>query len=250
MARTARWKEEDLPHGSLRITLSSWKYFHDFLQESLMQTKNYIYRGQEDDSWKLEPTLVRQCRINSHNKFDAIKEEHLANFKFAVRGRASNLRDIINDEDELWALGQHHGLSTPLLDFTYSPYVAAYFAFCKTNTTSKYRVIYAVSQFSVEHQLKDDLELYKPISDHNIRLLSQGGLFVKFKNENDIETILKKGFEATEAKIKLYIIKIPNKDRELCLKSLNSMNINHNSLFPDLYGSSIFCNTKLQIKKY
>jgi len=250
MARTARWKKEDVPHGIIRVTLASWKYFHDYLEEIIIDKKNYIFRGQEDELWKLEPTLIRHCKSNPESKFDTVMNEHLSNFKFAIRGRTNNLKDIINDDDELWALGQHNGLNTPLLDFTFSPYVAAYFAFCKPNVNSSYRVIYGISQAAVEMQLKEDLSLYKPISDYNVRLLSQGGMFVKFKNENDVEAILQKYYNADEKKIKLFIIKIPSKNREMCLKFLNSMNINHNTLFPDLYGSSIYCNTKLSIKNY
>ena len=204
----------------------------------------------KSESWKLEPTLVRHFRNRNEGTYKSVIRMHLNNFKYSVRGRTNNLKDIIDDADELWALGQHHGLNTPLLDFTNSPYVSAYFAFHEEKSDSDYRVVYGISQAAIRTKLKSDLELFKPLSDHNKRLLSQGGLFVKFKTEKDIESLLAENYEAEEKKIKLYRIRIPNKDREICLKFLNNMNINHNTLFPDLLGTSIYCNTKLEIKNY
>ena len=45
-------------------------------------------------------------------------------------------------------------------------------------------------------------------------------------------------------------IHVPNEDRDGCLKHLNSMNINHASLFPDLMGAARFCNMKLDVDGY
>jgi hypothetical protein len=249
MARPKSWTLK-FEYGIQEVRLSSWKYFHNYLQQSLIESDNYLYRGQQDGTWKVEPTLIRVCREYSHNKYSSVLKTHLNNFKFSIRGRARNLKDIIDNDDELWALGQHFGLSTPLLDFTDSPYVSAYFAFQEKNNSSQYRVIYGLSKNAVESKLKTFIEYFKPLSDNNQRLISQGGSFIKFKSEVDIESLIRETYSKDEKLIKLYKILIPNKDRELCLKFLNNMNINHNTLFPDLIGASIFCNTKLEIQKY
>lgn len=252
MARTPRWKQDGYEKGVVTYTLSSWKYFHDFIHErKLLDFKTYVYRGQRSDSWLLEPSINRLLDNSlSEKQYKQRIADHLNEFKFSIRGRFSDLNEIIENENELWALGQHHGLKTPLLDFTYSPYVAAYFAFIDKEKLSEYRVIWAASQYTTNHQVGDELEIFRPTSGYNPRLISQSGLFVKFNTQKDMDKVIKETKQHRDTEIQLYKIRIPNKDRILCLRFLNRMNINHNTLFPDIYGSSIYCNTHLEIEKY
>lgn len=236
--------------GIKEFILDDWDEFHSLVVEKMIH-RNYVFRGQRNSTWKLEPTLNRIFKSQSEAEFKKTKRIQLDNFKKSIRGRTKFYNDIIKDENEIWALGQHNFLNTPLLDFTESPYVAAYFAFHEYENDSEYRVIYAVSQKNITDNHKDDFELFTPISDFNNRLISQSGLFVKYNTKDDLENLVKiKYLKNKDGKIKIFKIKIKNNQREKCLISLNRMNINHNTLFPDLFGSALYCNIGLEIKNY
>lgn len=216
-----------------------------------MEYRNYVFRGQRNSDWKLEPTLNRNLKDLDNSNFEILKNKQLNNFKKSIRGRTKFYNEIIKEENEVWAIGQHNFLNTPLLDFTESPYVAAYFAFHDENNETNYRTIYAVSQNNILKNHQDDFEVFTPISDFNNRLISQSALFIKFKTQNDLESLILEKYKTTnDRKVKMFKIKIPNDQREKCLKSLNRMNINHNTLFPDLFGSALYCNIGLQIPNY
>jgi len=58
-----------------------------------------------------------------------------------------------------------------------------------------------------------------------------------------------KGDTVNNALIKIVVPEEPT-DRFEILKTLNRMNINHRSLFPDVEGSARFCNIRLSVTDY
>jgi hypothetical protein len=129
---------EGVKNGVSETALDSWEEFLPFVARFRDNTR--VYRGQADARWKIESTLDRlEARFpttpnttgsipNSFQRPPVRRRVHLEAFKEVVRGkRGSNPGDL--SENEWWALAQHHGLATPLLDWTYSPFVALFFAF-------------------------------------------------------------------------------------------------------------------------
>ncbi len=243
-----KWVKSGVKDGVGTFVLNSWNDFSNFIDTEMLDFREYIYRGHQNENWELEPTFNRNVSAKSKTKLTRLRKAHLENFRYALRGRIPDSNKYIN-EDELWALGQHHGLATPLLDWTNSPYVAAYFSYFESNEyDTDYRVVYALDRDSIDEI--NDLIIVNPITDDNKRLINQSGLFVKQLTYKDIESLIATKFKGNDVNYYLIKVKIPNENRETALRSLNRMNINHNTLFPDIEGASVFCNTDLDIENY
>jgi hypothetical protein len=218
----------------------------------------YIFRGQAQDNWPLESNLTRALRKIKSTDKEYIVTEHLRRFKLEIRGRrGDNPRGL--DENETWALGQHFGLYTPLIDWTESPWVAIFFALTGSEKSETgYRALWALHTPDIESinvAYKDKgltnhiVELVEPIIDENSRLVNQRGLFTKIHFDNDIEKWVANAPDLGPW-VTLYKIIFPDSLRQRAMLYLNLMNVNHSSLFPDLYGSSKFTNQKLLLTDY
>jgi len=208
-----------------------------------------VYRGQAGHNWHLTSTLGRL--------FDggAVPAEHQASllnqFRLAMRGRGLDVSNL--DEQEVWAFGQHHGLRTPLIDWTKSPYVALFFAFDRPDTdgeTNYSRAVFCLNMTAIRETLPEII--FEPTHHENARLVNQAGLFTITPSgrENLVTSILN---ELTENEVidpgdpmdvARFIAKIhiPNEHRVECLNTLRKMNIHHANLFPDPGGASKYCN--------
>jgi hypothetical protein len=281
MANTENWETVEESDGVKVDQLLSWEYFSDYVQKYFSNTRDYIFRGQRKENWNLTPTLYRAIIEQwSLDSVVEIRNNHFRRFELAARGRIkSSFLGYDDYEKELWALGQHQGLKTPLLDWTKSPFVAAYFAFlkdhsdkkdCQDKPDNKNRAVFALSKMIVaemSHWIMNNLkkfelrrapklEIFEPESHENQNLVNQNGLFTIGEEFQDIQEWVKSYYSKWNKNIPhppkrtaLFKILIPDKDRIEFLKSLNQMNINHLTLFPNLYGAAKYCNFELEIQE-
>ena len=244
--------------------LESWRDFTNLLESEFFNRPGVqlVFRGHRRFDWSLMPTLGRLT--NNGIVTEALAQAQLERFKRAVRGRLSDAA-MVNEDDELWSVGQHHGLMTPLLDWTYSPYVALFFAFhkddIKEEAANPYRAVYVLNKsFLFEHEDETGIRVWEPRKDDHGRLVNQAGLFTFSPTdatiENKLATVLADDelFEDEELRsasedeqpdiLAKYICKIyiRNEERDACLRHLRRMNVHHASLFPDLLGASEYCN--------
>lgn len=260
MSRQKKWNETKLSHGVKHAKLSSWKYFHDYINQMLLDYPGYIFRGQRSEHWKLESTLTRLTKSKPKEEKEDIANLIMAKFLFAARGRRGSSPTQLS-RDDVWSLGQHHGLATPLLDWTTSPYVAAFFAFAENRDVADGdTAVWAIHHYSVtkkSEELKNPdsdgnatIRHINPLTDENARLVNQSGCFLCLPGETELEGWTYENFPEEEDGLVLLKITIPAKDREFALVCLNRMNINYLSLFPDLYGASMHSNLGIETPKY
>ena len=256
--------------GVHTFKLERWNEFHDFIERIVFDGESassgtFIWRGQRDSDWSLSTTLDRLLQRlsvlpSNDEHLERISARHLRSFQLATRGRRGNNPARLEDI-EWWALGQHFGLATPLLDWTRSPFAAAYFAFEELGSAvgSPFRAIYALDLEALEEKNDElaegpSLERGRPplvqvidsLSNENARLVSQGGLFTRAPIAVSVESWVSQFFESSEEPVLLKIL-IPNDERLSCLRGLDRMNISHSSLFPDLAGASRATNLKLEL---
>jgi hypothetical protein len=242
--------------GILTVALPSWSAFEGEI-EKFQKHGKLIWRGQKRrPDWKLLSTFDRDFRELGRQKREKTLAKHLRQWKGVVTGQCSPNGEEWSD-NKYWALGQHHGLKTPLLDWTDSPFVAAYFAIRDEDMGNTHRVVYGLS-ISLRRLIrkmkrsgntisKDRfVEFLGPEYNDNLRLIRQKARFTKALDGQDVETNVAKYARHRGNNIVLIKIEIPGNWRDECMRSLDVMSINKKALFPDIGKLAECCNHRLE----
>ncbi|BFU60026.1 MULTISPECIES: FRG domain-containing protein [Rodentibacter] len=232
--------------------------FEYIFKQEENKTVQFFYRGHRDSNWRLTSSLEREIYkkvkiVVDQERYNKIRNDHLEKFKENGKIWLKD-QNLVNDERELWAIGQHLGLKTPYIDWTRNFYNALFFAFEKFDTNVKYRAVYSFSH----HLFKDD-ELIIPKTDYYRRLTAQQGVFTEWGFdsriteklnalekyiENNADLQKKEQYERHKNKLatKFYIA---NSLRDDVISHLKHIGIDHSTIYPDLMGAISLANDEL-----
>lgn len=207
------------------------------------QDKEFFYRGHCNSDWLLECTLEREIKGKNTSMYMVMNGVY-KDFTKNLRGILpdQSLLKVRHNEDnkELWAIGRHHDLKTPYLDWTKSIYVALFMAYSEPEKFFEYSSIFMVNPeyFSEYHGL-EKIYWFTPTTDYYGRITAQNGYLSEYTIRDHIKSNLKKHLKCA---IKIYINNHLKKD---IVAYLNHIGVKYTTMYPDLLGVVKYTNNQL-----
>lgn len=226
------------------IECETWEVYRSNVTEGLFgpdpfNRGRYLFRGHGSADWPLMSSFDRWFAATGQKKQRVKKwEEMFAVFRREAEGANMDL-EVWADDASAYALAQHHGLPTRLLDWTESPYVAAFFAFASIPAAAAPPQSVAIWALDTENEVWNNemgVDILNVSGYGNERLRSQFGRFTLLKAPNDSLESFLAGIAAIDNPLTKFVL--PSKEARKGLAELEIMGISYSRIFPGLDGAA------------
>lgn len=275
------------PSGAVVTLCKSWDEFIQELRPT--PAKGYgqrIFRGHADPDWKLSSTWERKLNrfgypsrsatYGSRTEYESHRDRPLNQFKHLARTMPDMPSIAPNEDNDWWALGRHYGLETPLLDWSRSPFIAAFWAFVERmeaerrhNGSSwtldnlhldKHLVVWELvydrelergSSERIEVFSKGEFDLIDNARYDLHRQRAQQGVFTRLEHDwnTDVEAYLSS--KKIVGTLERYEIPCSSmKELSAPLSDLERMNIHYGTVYPDPQGAATQVNMEPDWRKF
>ena len=230
------------------IEIANLEDYINYIGNIATSEKGHLYRGQEDVEWQVTSSALRRLELEEEysaadDSFPYVYLDYLLKIIYEVKlNYPTTYRSLF--PLECLAHLQHNGVATGLIDFTFHPLVALWFACASEKTDTNGKVIVLennreiIEQIETPEKLESDLETFFAVNAAGWHLWSPAldSQFVDTQRMIRQHSVFLFGLPEVTSEMITSEIVIPYVHKRQLRVELAKIGISEQTLFADLLG--------------